>query len=57
MEPNKFEKHIKKQLQEREIKPSPNAWDRLSEKLDADVPPSKKRGYLWYGIAASFIGL
>lgn len=57
MEPNKFEKHIKKQLQEREIQPSANAWEQLAEKLDATAPESKKRNYFWYGIAASFIGL
>ncbi|MFS4494882.1 hypothetical protein [Maribacter sp. 2308TA10-17] len=59
MAPNKFEKHIKKQLQEREIQPSANAWEKLSEKLDldADAPQSKKRNYFWYSIAASFIGL
>jgi len=56
MAPSKFEKHIKKQLEEREIQPSANAWERLSEKLDVDEPQSKKRYYLWYGLAASFIG-
>jgi hypothetical protein len=57
MAPNKFEKHIKKELQEREIQPSANAWESLSERLDADLPKSKKRDYFWYGIAASIIGL
>jgi len=57
MAPNKFEKHIKKQLQEREILPSTNAWESLSERLDEAIPPAKKKGYLWYGIAASVIGL
>jgi hypothetical protein len=58
MEPNKFEKHIKKQLEEREIQPSVNAWESLSEKLDAvGAPQLKRKGYFWYGIAASVIGL
>jgi len=57
MAPNKFEKHIKKELQEREIQPSANAWEVLSKKLDADAPESKKRSFLWYGIAASLVGL
>lgn len=57
MAPNKFEKHIKKQLEEREMQPSSTAWEKLSEKLDAATPQSSKRRYLWYGIAASFIGL
>lgn len=57
MAPNKFEKHIKKQLEEREIAPSTDAWERLSERLDAAAPQSNKRNVLWYGIAASFIGI
>lgn len=57
MAPNKFEKHIKKELEEREIQPSSKAWEQLSEKIDAAAPQSRKKGYLWYGIAASFIGL
>ncbi|QCW99028.1 hypothetical protein FGM00_02430 [Aggregatimonas sangjinii] len=57
MAPNKFEKHIKKQLEEREIAPSSNAWERLSEQLDATAPPSKKSNVFWYGVAASFIGV
>ncbi|MEP3207657.1 MAG: hypothetical protein ABJN95_00615 [Maribacter sp.] len=57
MEPNKFEKHIKKQLQEREIQPSANAWQRVAEKIGTAAPESKKRHYVWYGVAASVIGL
>lgn len=56
MAPNKFEKHIKKQLEEREIQPSAKAWSALNEQLNSTAQP-KKKGYLWYGIAASFIGL
>jgi len=55
MAPNKFEKHIKKQLADREIRPSANAWEKLSEKLDSAPAHSNKRNYFWYGIAASFI--
>lgn len=57
MAPNKFEKHIKKQLEEREIAPSSNAWERLSERLDATAPPPKKSNVFWYGIAAGFVGV
>lgn len=58
MAPNKFEKHIKNKLEEREISPSENAWARLSEKLDAvDTQPKKSGYFFWYGIAASFIGI
>ena len=56
MAPSKFEKHIKKTLQEREIRPSANAWDRISGQLEASEK-SKPKGYYWYGIAASIIGL
>jgi len=58
MAPNKFEKHIRKQLEGREIEPTANAWANLSEKLDlTERQQSKKRNYLWYGVAASIIGL
>lgn len=56
MAPNKFEKHIKEKLDGREIKPSAEAWKKLSGQLDTPVQP-KKKGYFWYGIAASFIGI
>ena len=57
MAPNKFEIYIKNQLKEREIKPSNDAWDKLSKSLDVTEPRSKKRKYLWYGVAASVIGI
>ncbi len=56
MAPNKFEKHIKEKLDGREIKPSAEAWKKLSNQLDASEQPKKKE-YFWYGIAASFIGV
>lgn len=58
MAPNKFEKYIKEQLENREIRPSEEAWTKLSERLDevsADRP--MKKGYFRYAIAACFIGL
>ena len=56
MEPNKFEKHIRKELQEREIQPSPSAWERISDQLEP-VRKEKRSGLLWYAVAASIIGL
>jgi len=56
MAPNKFEEHIKKQLQEREIRPSESAWNRISEHLEVTEEP-KSKSFFKYGIAASFIGL
>jgi hypothetical protein len=56
MEPDKFEKHIKKQMQEREISPSPNAWDKISTQLPVPEETNSK-GFFWYGVAAAFIGI
>jgi len=56
MEANKFEKHIAEKMKEREIQPSPDAWEKISKRLEI-LKTSKKSGYLWYGIAASAIGL
>ena len=56
MEVDKFEKHIKEQLHRREINPSEAAWEKLSGQLPkAEHRKSKK--FLWYGVAASFIGI
>lgn len=55
MAPSKFEKHIKKSLQEREIRPSANAWNRVSGQLEVSKKP-KKKAYYWYAMAASLIG-
>ena len=56
MEPNKFEKHIKEQLQNREIPPSEGAWKKISDQLD-DYKRVKGNPFLRYAIAASFIGI
>ena len=56
MEPDKFEKYIKKQLNERKINPSDNAWDKISGQLPfAENNNSNK--FFWYGLAAAFIGV
>ncbi len=56
MEVDKFEEHIKKHLNEREIRPSEGAWDILSAQLP-EVAPKKKNPFFWYGVAAAFIGV
>jgi hypothetical protein len=56
MEPNNFEKHIKKQLEKREIPPSSQAWQKVVDRLDVTPRPRSNR-FFWYGIAASFAGL
>ncbi len=56
METNKFEEHIAKKMNEREIQPSPAAWEKITEQLEISRTP-KRKSYLWYSIAAGFIGL
>ncbi len=56
MVPNKFEKHIKKTLEQREIKPSAEAWMKISEQLQGSSK-TKKKGFTWYAVAAGFVGL
>lgn len=56
MEVDKVEKHIKQQLNNREIAPSEAAW----EKLSGQLPKADKRNstkFIWYSVAASFIGI
>jgi len=56
MEPDKFEKHIKNQLSKREISPSDNAWDRISNQLPTSKEP-KSKSFFWYSVAAAFTGI
>lgn len=56
MEPNKLEKEFKKQLDQRELQPSPAAWDRLDAMLTVAESPRVKPIYNWIYIAASIIG-
>ena len=56
METNKFEKYMGERLKEREIVPSPDAWDRVSQQLAASRTPRKKR-YFWFAMAASCAGI
>jgi hypothetical protein len=54
MELDKFEKHIKNKLKDREIAPSPAAWDKIQGQLQVG---EKKRTpfHLWLGEAASIL--
>jgi hypothetical protein len=56
MEPNKMENEFRTKLNQREIKPSAHAWERLDAMLNAE---EKKpvRNFKWLYIAAGFIGL
>ncbi len=53
---NKLEKEFKSQLDQREIKPSAAAWDRLDAMLTVGEEKTVKPIYNWIYIAASIIG-
>lgn len=53
---NKIEKKFKNQLDQREIKPSPAAWDRLDAMLTVAEEKKVKPIYNWIYIAASIVG-
>ncbi|WP_299553256.1 hypothetical protein [Seonamhaeicola sp.] len=57
MAPIKFDEHIKDKLEKRRLHPSANAWDALSERLEADEKKKYKNVYWWYGIAAGIVGI
>lgn len=54
MEPNNLEKQFREKLNQREIQPSENSWDRLDAMLTVAEKP--KRNYRWMYFAASFLG-
>ena len=56
MEPNKFEKEFRDKLNQREISPSENSWDRLDAILTATEEKKAKSRYAWIYVAASFVG-
>lgn len=53
---NKIEKKFKNQLDQREIKPTPAAWDRLDAMLTVAEEKKVKPIYNWIYIAASIVG-
>lgn len=55
MERNNMEKEFSKKLNEREIQPSPMAWDRLDAMLAVSEEKAVKK-YNWLYIAAGFLG-
>lgn len=57
MEPNKFEKEFRDKLNQREISPSENSWNKLDAMLTAAEEKKKsKHSYSWIYVAASFVG-
>lgn len=55
MEPNNIENQIREKLNQREILPSANAWDRLDAMLSVEEQ-KPKRNFKWISIAAIFVG-
>jgi len=55
MEPNKLEDSIREKLQEREIQPSGDAWEKLNARLGK--PEKKKSYFIWYAVAASLVSI
>ncbi len=56
MEQNKLEKEFKKKLNQRDINPSENSWDKLDAMLTVAEKEQSKRINSWIFIAASFVG-
>lgn len=56
MEPNKLDKKFRKALQEREIAPTPAAWDRLDAMLTVAEEKKAATSYNWLYIAATLLG-
>ena len=55
MKTNKLDNNIKQQFENRTLKPSASAWERLSVQLD-EQPKQKKKGWFFYiGAAASIL--
>ncbi|HLV92845.1 MAG TPA: hypothetical protein VKX34_06960 [Aequorivita sp.] len=55
MAPLNLENNIREKLEDRELKPSLDAWAKLESRLDKEQP--KKKTVIWYYVAASFIGV
>lgn len=57
MEQNKFDEHIKANLESRRLQPSNNAWNKLSTRLEAEDKKPNRNTFWYVGIAASVAGL
>lgn len=57
MEPNKLENQIREKLEEREIMPSAQSWDRLDAMLSVQEEKKGRKGLPWLSLAASFLVL
>ena len=57
MAPIKFEENIKGKLDKRTLKPSDEAWNKLSMRLDGQEKKGSNRSVWWIGLAASIVGV
>jgi len=57
MAPIDFENNIKDKLDERMLKPSTDAWGKLSNRLANQDKKNNKKPYWWLGLAASIVGV
>ena len=57
MAPIKFEENIKDKLDKRTLKPSTEAWNKLSERLDGQEKKDNNKPFWWIGLAASIVGV
>lgn len=56
MEQHKLENEFRNKLNQREINPSENSWDRLDAMLTVAEEKKSKRNYSWIYVAASILG-
>ena len=57
MAPIKFDDNIKDKLEKRSLQPSSDAWDTLSNRLDANDKKKSRSLFFYIGIAASIVGV
>lgn len=57
MAPMKFEEQMKEKLDQRHIKPSDGAWDKIASQMNSNQGSKRRNSYFRYGIAAGFIGI
>ncbi|NND64284.1 MAG: hypothetical protein HKN48_13935 [Flavobacteriaceae bacterium] len=56
MAPIKFEENIREKLQERELQPKKESWEKLSATLEKQSP-QKRNKFAWFAVAASVAGI
>lgn len=57
MAPSNWDNHIKESLEKRQLQPSPDAWDKLSGKLNIQAKRVTVNRFWWIGLAASIVGI